>query len=427
MNVSLRTRALPLLLVAPLALAACTTATPPAPDPAPAVSLDDAEEPAEEDADARERQEVATAHPRLVTAYDGGLLVVDGLTLDVIADIELPGFNRLNPLGDDRHVLVSTTAGAQSGFRVLDAGTWSSSHGDHDHHYVAAPELTDIVFAAEAPGHAIPHGGVTTLFDDATGAIQIFDPAAVTEGMPDVETLSTPAPHHGFAFVLDSGELVTTVGDESSRSGIRVLRDGEEIARNEDCPGVHGEGVAKDEVVVAGCEDGVLLYRDGELVKVPSPHEYGRIGNQYVTATSPIALGDYKHDREQGISLHEVTLIDTAQATLDVVHLPQGVEYTWRGLGRGPADEALVLGTDGSLHVLDPTTGAALASYPAIEPWQAPEEWQSPHPALTVLEETAYITSPATRTIVAIDIPTGETYLSATLPVEPNEVTVVSG
>src|ERR687896_1677406 len=53
----------------------------------------------------------------LVSTYDGGIHVLDGATLQLAQDIPLPGFNRVNPAGDDRHVLVSTS----SGFRVMDA------------------------------------------------------------------------------------------------------------------------------------------------------------------------------------------------------------------------------------------------------------------------------------------------------------------
>ena len=60
-------------------------------------------------------QEVAAAQPRLVTTYDGGIMTLDATTLDVIADTKLEGFNRLNPVGDDRHLMVSVA----EGFRLL--------------------------------------------------------------------------------------------------------------------------------------------------------------------------------------------------------------------------------------------------------------------------------------------------------------------
>src|SRR5699024_11674133 len=86
-------------------------------------------------------------------------------------------------------------------------------------------------------------------------------------------------------------------GTEEQRTGIRVLdADGTEIAASEECPGVHGAEVAADEAVVAGCEDGVLVYADGQIVHADSPDAYGRIGNQAASPASPIVLGDYKSD-----------------------------------------------------------------------------------------------------------------------------------
>lgn len=105
------------------------------------------------------------AAPRLVLTYDGGLLVLDATTLEVVVDIALDGFNRVNPAGDDRHVLVSHT----DGFRVLDTGVWSDSHGDHSHHYAGPPALTDVAFVSAEEGHVVAHDGTTALFFDGTG------------------------------------------------------------------------------------------------------------------------------------------------------------------------------------------------------------------------------------------------------------------
>src|SRR5690606_34602018 len=41
----------------------------------------------------------------LVATYDGGLYVLDGETLELRQDIPLDGFLRVNPAGDDAHVL----------------------------------------------------------------------------------------------------------------------------------------------------------------------------------------------------------------------------------------------------------------------------------------------------------------------------------
>ena len=69
---------------------------------------------------------------------------------------------------------------------------------------------------------------------------------------------------------FDLGRLLATIGTQDSRSGVRVLdATRTEIARNEECPAVHGEGALKHEVVMFGCENGVLLYKDGAFVKLP--------------------------------------------------------------------------------------------------------------------------------------------------------------
>lgn len=367
--------------------------------------------------------EVATAKPRLVLTYDGGVQVLDADTLELVADLPLDGFNRVNAAGDNRNVLVSTTGG----FRVLDAGTWSEPHGDHAHSYTADPVLTDVVWSAEKPGHAVPHEGRTALFDDGTGTITVLDSGAVADPDADARTLTTPSAHHGVAVELTDGTLVVSEGTEEARTGIRVLdADGHEVTASDQCPGVHGEAVAADEAVVIGCEDGAVLYAGGTIQKVAAPDAYGRIGNQAGTEASPIVLGDYKSDPDAELERPtRVSLIDTRDASLRLVDLPSS--YTFRSLARGEDGEALVLGTDGALHVIDPESGTLVRSIPVVDAWEEPDEWQSPRPAVTVLDGTAYVTDPAANAVHAVDVVTGEVWLSATLEVTPNEITGVSG
>lgn len=441
----MRPRHLRLIAVAAVAatpaLGACST-----PERAPA-SSPDAEAVTSPDEQSASPQETTTNRPRLVATYDGGVLVLDGLDLEVVADIEMAGFNRLAGAGDGRHVLVSHTA-SEPGWHVLDAGAWTAAHGDHAHHFVGEPRLTGEVIPADVPAHVVPHDRLTTLFDDGTGDITVIDPAVLAddhrgnhtdEELTDEEhtddgdaalvvaRATSEAPHHGVAIRLSDGSMVATLGTAESRPGIRVVdATGAEVARNEDCPGVHGEGIAADETVVIGCENGVLLVRDGVITKIPSPTEFGRIGNVYVGEDDPIAAGDYKPDPDQGLVLNQVALVDTVTATIRVVDVPGGAGFTWRGVGRSDG-EVVVLGTDGALHVVDPVTGAPRATWPVIEPWSAPEEWQTAHPALVVLEGTAYVTDPATQSVHAVDVLTGEVWASAVLPHATNELVVVTG
>ena len=383
--------ALPALLSAGLLLTACGT---------------DDDTASEAGADSPEETGVSVNEP-IVTTFDGGLYVLDGQTLEVIQDIELEGFNRLNPAGDERHVFVSTS----EGFQVLDA---------------VGAEQTDTVFSADTPGHVVRHAGRTVLFADGTGEVTAFDTDALGEGMPeDLDTYTTEEAHHGVAVELENGELLVTLGNEEERVGAVVLdEDREEVARSEECPGVHGETTAQGESVVIGCEDGVLTYQDGEFTKVDSEDDYGRIGNQAGSDDSPVVLGDYKTDPDAELERPEqVALVDTADASMALVDLPSS--YTFRSLGRGPNSEALVLGTDGALHVIDPETAEITDSVELMDEWEEPLEWQQPRPALFVRGGTAYVTDTATDQVHAVDLASGEITASVTLEETPNELSGV--
>ncbi|MBA0052474.1 hypothetical protein E0L36_16600 [Streptomyces sp. AJS327] len=353
-----------------------------------------------------EDKKPAKATEPLVATYDGGLHVLDGKSLKVVEDIPLKGFNRVNPAGDDRHVVVSTS----KGFQLLDAG---------------AAELTDVEFPGAEPGHVVRHAGKTVLFTDGTGEITIFDPEDLGDGKPETTSHTSKSPHHGVAVELANGELVTTLGDKDGGTGITVLnKDREEVTRSEDCPGVHGEATAKGEAVVIGCQDGVLLYRDGKIKKIDSPDEYGRIGNQAGSDDSPVVLGDYKTDEDAELERPErVALINTETGKLKLVDL--GTSYSFRSLARGPHGEGLVLGTDGKLHTIDPDSGEVTKSLTVTDEWREPLDWQQARPTLFVRDHTAYVTEPEKKKLHTVDLESGEKTRTASLPSAPNEISGV--
>ncbi|PZR53644.1 hypothetical protein DNL40_05780 [Xylanimonas oleitrophica] len=408
-----RLAALALPLAATIALAGCAGGTGTAPE---------ASAPADEPAAPR-ASEAQARTPRIAITYDGGIRVLDAMSLEQVGDIELEGFNRLNPAGDGRHLFVSTAGG----FRLLDAGTWAEAHGDHHHYWVAGPVLTDHLHEAEKPGHVVVHEGRTALFDDGTGDVTVLDAAHLGDDDAVVREHTTPSAHHGVAIELSDHSLVVSEGTEDARTGIRVLdAEGQEIAASDQCPGVHGEAVAADEAVVIGCEDGALVYAGGTITKVQAPDAYGRIGNQAGTEASPVVLGDYKSDPDADLERPtRVSLIDTRDASLTLVDLP--ASYTFRSLARGDAGEALVLGTDGQLHVIDPETKQLVKSIPVMDAWTEPDEWQEPRPAVLALDGSVYVTDPAAKAIHAVDVESGKVWKTVTLDVVPNELSGVSG
>ncbi|WP_309131123.1 zinc metallochaperone AztD [Brevibacterium sp.] len=367
--------------------------------------------------------ELKKPEPRLVLTYDGGLLTLDAQTLDVIDDTQLDGFNRVNPAGDGRHVMV--TAGNE--FRLFDAGSWTEPHGDHSHSYSVPPGMTDTSFPSDKPGHVIHHGQSTVLFGDGDGKMQILDPEKLSDADPQPRIVEAEAPHHGAAVQLDTGELIHTVGTEEERSGV-VVRDqeGRETARNEDCPGVHGEAAAKDDVIAFGCENGILYYSQGKFTKVDSTDEYGRIGNQAGDENSSVILGDYKVDEDAELERPErVSLTDTRTGHLKLVDL--GTSYSFRSLDRGPEGEALVLGTDGQLHVIDAESGREESVIPVVDKWTEPLEWQEARPTLYVQGKNAYVSEPAKKTLHVVDLESGKVTKSKELPHASDEITGVTG
>ncbi|OXS35577.1 zinc metallochaperone AztD [Streptomyces sp. XY006] len=352
----------------------------------------------------------ATVKDPVVATFDGGLYILHGESLKLAKTIDLPGFNRVNPAGDKDHVVVST----DSGFRVLHA---------------TGQTLTDIEYKGAKPGHVVRHAGKTVLFTDGTGEVNVFDPNDLSGGeKPQGRTYTSAEAHHGVAIELADGRLVSTLGTEEKRTGALVLdKNNKEIARNEDCPGVHGEAAAENEAIGIGCEDGILIYKDGEFTKIDAPDDYGRIGNQAGSDASPVLLGDYKTDPEAELERPtRISLIDTDKKKLRLVDL--GASYSFRSLGRGPHGEALVLGTDGALRVIDPDTGKVEKKIPVVGEWQEPLDWQQARPTLFVRGHVAYVSEPGKKALHAIDLETGKKITSVTLPNSTNELSgVVAG
>jgi hypothetical protein len=397
-----------------LGSSACGTSTDPDPDPDPDVS--------DTDTDAG-GTEAASATPRLAVTHDGGVMVVDVTSGDVVSDEPLEGFVRVSPAGDGRHALVSTNLG----WNVLDLGSWGHEHGDHAHHYTGdEPGLTGALIEGAEPGHVVAHDGLTTLFDDGTGTITVFDPEDLVEGQPEITTAAADEAHHGVAVQLVDRNLLMTVGDEETRSGVRLVGpSGAVLAETDECPGIHGEAFAED-AAVFGCEDGVVVVDGRDITKVSSPDAYGRIGNQAGSEVSPVLLGDYKTDPDAELERPtRVSLIDTRDASLRLVDL--GTSYSFRSLGRGPEGEALVLGTDGALHVLDPESGKRLDTIDVVDRWREPLDWQQPRPALHVVDETAYVTDPRHDRVHVVDLDRGRVVSTLDLPHTPNEIVANAG
>lgn len=373
-----------------------------------------------------QRSEVREAHPRIVIAYDGGLLTVDSESSQVLADTKHEGFLRLNPAGDGRHVMVSDG----DVFCVFDAGVEAELHGEHHHYWNSTPALTDVTYPAPKAGHVVLHDGRTTLFADGSGDITTVDSADIADPAAKRTRAKTQAPHHGVAISLKGAEMLTTQGTEDASSTVQYLVDGTVRSETTDCLGVHGEAAAKPttggDVVVFGCENGPVIFRDGTFVKVPVQDAYARTGNLAGSHDSSVMLGDYKVDKAANPErTTRVSLIDTTTASMTLVDL--GSPYWFRSLARGPHGEGVVLTGDGKLNLIDVATGTVTNRIDAIKPWQEDADWQKAGPAVKMVGERAYVSDAAAKQIVVIDLESGAEVKRLQLDVAPVELAVVSG
>ncbi|MGO2311914.1 MAG: hypothetical protein ACTIA5_16900 [Brachybacterium tyrofermentans] len=377
-----------------------------------------------------DRTEVAALSPRIVLAHEGGVTTLDSSDGSTVGSSDVEGYVRLNPAGDGRHVAVS----ASDAITMYDTGLLAQGHGDHFHYYVQDPALTDLSVPAPMPGHVVPHRDRTALFADGTGDITLIDPTALVDGdLGILEETSTEAPHHGVAVPLSDGGLLVTQGTEDERHTVQALdADGNVTAETDDCPGVHGEAAAKPtesgDVISLGCENGSVIYRDGEFHKVAIDGDFQRSGNQKGHEDSSIVLADHKVEADpEGGAEHptEIALIDTSDNTQQIVDL--GSEYWFRSLDRGPNGEALVLTADGELNILDPESGEILHEVPVTGEWTEPDNWQEAGPMMSVADGTAFVVDPAAQKLTMVDVASGEIYRELDLPVVPHEIQVTTG
>lgn len=374
---------------------------------------------------ARETYESAGYSPRFVVTYDGGVQVVDAQKGKVLGDFQRPGYLRLGPGGDGRHVLV--TDGDH--FRVLDTGAWSRQHGDHYHAYETTPFLTDMTFDGSKPGHAVEHDGRMALFYDGEGRISTYDPEGMGVAKPKTTDLTLPAAHHGVALTRADGSIVHTLGDEEGRRTVAISKDGKVIAKNDQCPDVHGEAVA-GKAIVLGCKDGAIVVEGTTLTKIASPGPFGAIATQAGSQDSPVTLGDLKtdaaayaaHKRERST---KISLVNSQTRKIQVVQLPAA--YTFRSLGRAANGDGLVMCADGKLRRIDVKTGKILKEIKVTAAFTEPEDWQQPRPSLAVEGDNAYVTEPATKKVHVVDLASNAVTSHIQLTQVPDEIIAVKG
>ncbi|MBO1031475.1 hypothetical protein IPV09_09015 [Tessaracoccus sp. SD287] len=410
------------VLTGALTLAGCGSApaSTPAPLPSSSAHEDEHDEHEEHGSSDGETQGVDARAPRLALTHAGGVMVVDATTMKLISDLPQQGFLRLRPTGNARFTMVDADGSA---LKVLDLGSWTQAHGDHGDSKVTTPGFTATTLAMKKTGHVSPHGGLTAVFDDGDGSIEVYESQHLGEPNPTpVRTLTVPA-HHGNAIPLADGKLLHTIAQGPDPVGIRLVdAAGATLAESSECPGTHGATVAKDAVVI-GCEDGVLLVKGDTITKVKAAADFARLGNLFGSSESPWVLADYKLSADAKPT--EVAIINTVEGTINLVKMPTA--YTFRGLAFTAEGQALVLTNDGQLHIIEPDHGHIETSIKVVEPFTEPTDWKQPRPTIHTQGHWVYVTDPATKKVHGIELSVGEVKVSGTLPHVPHEITGTLG
>jgi hypothetical protein len=369
----------------------------------------------DDEAPGEARTEVDEPQPRLVVAHDNGAFVVDAETGEVLGSFDTVQRPALAVAGDGRHVFLTQDEANLT--QVLDAGSWGMDHGDHAHYYIAEPALKDTQIEGDYPVHVVSHDDETAIFNDGDGTATIFRDAGLRIDSLDVRTVDSGAPHHGVVVPADGFSIVSIPSDDEEDTlplGVAVVDDaGVELARFENCPGLHGEA-ALGHTVAFACADGILLVDGEDARKVDYPSDEGRTGSftmgpadEYLvgnfTATSLLAL-----HVEDGTA-HEISVDEP---------------YAARALDEH--GDLVVLTTDGTLHVIDPADGDVEATVEGVlEPFEIPEDWREPRPTIVVAGHTAFVADPATSTVIPVDLEHQEVESTFALDAIPTSITAV--
>jgi len=236
---------------------------------------------------------------------------------------------------------------------LLETGLRLEGHGDHGDLHIAVPAHLPVELRGAQPSHIVGSDSRLAMFFDGTGTASLI--AAGREAEP--ARISAAHPHHGvaFPFISAAGERVAI--SEAAAAGARPdavsLRDGTgaELARNEQCPRLHGEA-RSGHVIAFGCADGVLLLdaRSGAFSKLSNPAGAGErmVRNLAGGEDWRLLLGDFGPDA--------MVVVDPDAGAMRVVPLPgRRLHFA---LDPARSDTGFAITEEGVLHAFSTLDGS---------------------------------------------------------------------
>lgn len=322
--------------------------------------------------------------------------------LDLLTGEALNRFDTGSP-GGLRHGAapgqLSLAQGQAGRVDVIDLGLTVENHGDHNDLKLSAPRLIPRVAEGPKPSHVLGGDGRLASFFDGDGSVVVVGAGGTT-------SLRANVPHHGLAYPFRSAAgprlMVSHAAAMGARPGGVVLLDeaGKELARNNDCPMLHGEAIS-GRVIGLGCGDGVLLLntRTEEFRKVPYPAGTGSgrmVRNLIGGADFHLFVGDYGPDA--------VTILDPDAGKFAVVELPaRRLAFT---LDPQRADTLFVLTEDGQLHRIDTLGGRIVSSAAAVQRYSLEGGSSVARPRLSAAGGVVAVTDPAQSRLLVLNATT---------------------
>lgn len=353
----------------------------------------------------------------------GKITVVDALSGKIVANYGVEGPARLKPNETGR--LIYATQGAQNRVDVIDSGISVTSHGDHADVSVKAPRMTSASVAGPKPSHVNVDGGRVAVFFDGDGQASILPEEGLLNGKGKPSLVKTASPHHGLAAPLGAFTAVSIPHPTDAKAlpiGIDLLdRSGKSIAKNADCPRLHGE--AKSGTTSAfGCADGVLVLRmtraGGTFEKISYnatlPAER-MVRNMAGGKATKSFLGDFGPDG--------MVLLDPVGKDYTFLKLPSRRMAFTRDSVVG--DFGYVITEDGQLHKINALTGKLDSSLAVTERYSMEGGSGVARPRLSSSGDRVVVTDPAKALIHIVDSAKMQITHKVAIPGAPFDVVVV--
>lgn len=344
----------------------------------------------------------ATPHGYVAGAQESaepqtGLLTLDRKTgdaqlLSLLTEetVEAGSFGPIDSVArDGRYAFLTTGAGVE----VFDTGAWTVPHGDHSHYYSSDPKAVGTIDLPDA-GAVAGDGENVAVFSHAGGYASIYTHDDLDVGEIKESGRITTNAHDGVVVPFE-GHFVASVsagGPEASGVEVRNGADGTVLAEA-GCPGLSAHARTRVGVVFA-CTDGALLITedDGsiEAAHIAYPEE--------APAEPATVLAHRPGSNELAGPAGESGLwhLNVSERRWTFLKTPVPA-LTASAVGDGK--RVLAVGVDGSLLVLDPTTGSLLARAAILEP--LPDD--AAEPQLEIDTARAYVSDPTTSTIHEVD------------------------